>query len=187
MPSAGSCAVFLSSEFLDLRKFCFSHCPFTTAPHPRGTPSMPSARLGSVHLFSPTRGRSPDCRDGIERARLAEADEAPGTAAGAEAAGGFCLIDEPIFNAALSRAPAFLSAADAAAMSAAICDDVRRTRFLTSRERPISRRRHTPEATALWRRAGVVVGAKTQHYAIFVIKSVRFHDMAYCWAFALPP
>ena len=25
MPSAGSCAVFLSSEFLDLRKFCFSH------------------------------------------------------------------------------------------------------------------------------------------------------------------
>ena len=26
MPRAGSCAVFLSSEFLDLRKFCFSHC-----------------------------------------------------------------------------------------------------------------------------------------------------------------
>ena len=25
MPSAGSCAVFLSSEFLDLHKFCFSH------------------------------------------------------------------------------------------------------------------------------------------------------------------
>ena len=126
--------------------------------------------MGSAHLFSPTRGRSPGCRDGFERVRLAEA-EAAGTEAGAEAAGGFCLIDEPIFNAALSRAPAFLSAADAAAMSAAICDDVRRTRFLTSRERPISRRRHTPEATALWRRAGVVVGAKVQHYAIFVIKS----------------